>query len=119
MLKDNNKLTRFYKGMPTYGSFLAPVDYLEPKVKAMKSWKGSSTNIEEKQHHLQCFGNLSVANQLFSILIRFRLGLLITDSSTRFKIPEATYSRMFTTKICLLSKELRQVFPFSSREQVS
>ena len=85
MLKDNNKLTRFYTGLPTYATFLALVDYLEPIVKAMRSWKGSSTNTEEKQHGLQCFANLSVANQLFSILIRLRLrlGLLITDVSTR------------------------------------
>lgn len=119
MLKDNDKVTRFYTGMPTYDSFLALVDYLEPKVKAMRSWKGTGTNVEEKRHGLQCFSNLSVANQLFSILIRLRLGLLITDVSTRFKIPEATYSRMFTTWICLLSKELRQLFPFPSREQIS
>ena len=119
MLKDNNKLTRFYTGLPTYDIFLGLVDYLKPIVKVMRSWKGSSTNMEEKQHGLQCFSNLSVANQLFSILIRLRLGLLITDVSTRFKIPEATYSHMFTTWICLLSKELHQMFPFPSREQVS
>ena len=119
MLKDNNKLTRFYTGLPTYDTFLALVDYLEPIVKAMRSWKGSSTIMEEKQHGLQCFSNLSVADQLFSILIQLRLRLLITDVSTRFRIPEATYSRMFTTWICLLSKELHQIFPFPSREQVS
>ena len=100
MLKDNNKLTRFYTGLPTYDIFLGLVDYLKPIVKVMRSWKGSSTNIEEKQHGLQCFSNLSVANQLFSILIRLRLGLLITDVSTRFKISEATYSCMFSTWIC-------------------
>ena len=107
----------------------------------MKSWKESSTNMEGKQHGLQCFSNLFVANLLFSILIRLRLGLLIKDVCTRFKIPEATYSRMFTTWICLLSKELttwicllskelttriyllskehHQIFPFPSCEQVS
>ena len=73
----------------------------------------------EKQHGLQCFSNISVANQLFSIFIRLQLGLLITDVSTRFKIPEGTYSCMFTTWICLLSKEVCQMFTFPSREQVS
>ena len=63
----------------------------------------------EKQQGSQCFSNLSIANQLFAVLIRLRLGLLITDVSTRFKIPEATYSHMF---ICFLSKELCLIFPF-------
>jgi len=119
IISGNDKLTRFYTGMPTYDSFMALVDYIEPKVRAMRSWRGSSTNMEEKQQGLQCFHNLSVANQTLSVLMRLRLALPITDVSGRFKIPEATFSRMFTTWICLLSKELRQIFPFPSREQVS
>ena len=119
VLEDNDRLTRFYTGMPTYDSFLALADYLEPKVKGMRSWKGNSTSTEEKQLGPQCFSSLSVANQLLAVLIRLRLALPITDISTRFKIAEATYSRMFTTWICLLSKELRLIFPFPSRAQVS
>ena len=73
---------------------MAPVEYLEPKAKEMRVWKGGSTKTEEKQQGSLCFSNLSTANQLFAILIRLPLGLLITDVSTRFKIPEPTYSRM-------------------------
>ena len=68
ILKDTNKVTRFYTGLPTYDIFLGLLDYLKPIVKVMRSWKGRSTNMEEKQHGLQYFSNLSVANQLFSIL---------------------------------------------------
>ena len=78
----------------------------------MRSWKGNSTKTTEKQHGLQCFGNISVANQL-------ELGLLITDVSTHFKISEAIYSHMFTTWVYLLSKELHLIFSFPSHEQVS
>lgn len=80
-----------------HDSFLALADCSEPKVKGIRSWKGNSTSIEEKQVGLQCFTSLSVANQLFAVLIWLHLALLITDISTRFKIAEATYSRMFTT----------------------
>ena len=31
VLKGNNKLTRFYTGMPSYHLFLALAEYLEPK----------------------------------------------------------------------------------------
>ena len=36
LFKGNAKLTRFYTGMPTYDSFLALAEYLEPKVKEMR-----------------------------------------------------------------------------------
>ena len=67
MLKNNNKLTRFYIGLPTYDIFLGLVYYLKPIVKVMRSWKGSSTNMEEKQHDLQslviCLLQINFLNQ--------------------------------------------------------
>ena len=42
LLKDNDKLTRFYTGMPTYNSFIAL------KAKEMRVWKGSGTKTVEK-----------------------------------------------------------------------
>ena len=61
---------------------------------------------------------MSVGNQLFAVLIRLRRGLESLDVCIRFKISETTYSRMFTTWILFLSKELRALFPFPSRQQV-
>ena len=62
--------------------------------------------------------SLSVANQLFDVLILLRRGLESLDVCIRFKISETTYSRMFTTWVLFLSKELRTLFPFPSRQQV-
>ena len=42
LLKDNDKLTRFYSAMLTYrvfDSFMTLVEYLEPKAKEMRVWK--------------------------------------------------------------------------------
>ena len=47
----------------------------------------------------QRFAGLSIADQLFSVLIRLRRGLEALDVSIRFQISEATYSRLFTTWI--------------------
>ena len=65
-------------GIPTYNCLVALVDYLDPKVGAMRAWKGSNSSSAEKQY-------ASVANQLFSVLIRLQLALLplmsVEDSS--------------------------------------
>ena len=74
-------------------------------------------NVQGKQEGNQCFHGISVANQLLPVLIQLRLGLVAADVCARFKLSEGTY-RLFTTWICLLSKELRILFSFPSREQV-
>ena len=62
---------------------------------------------------------MSIANQLFSVLIRLRLiGLLVADVCVHFKISESMYCRLFTTWIYFLSKELCLLFPFPTRQQV-
>ena len=104
ILEANDKLTRFYTGKPTYESFLAQVEYLEPKALQLRAWRGTETttnsNIEGTQQRgvsSQCFTCLSVANQSFAMLIRLQRGLESLDICTRFKISETTYSRMFST----------------------
>ena len=62
--------------------------------------------------------SLSVANQLFTVLIRLWRGLESLGGCIRFKISETSYSRMYTTWVLFLSKELRTLFPFPSRQQV-
>ena len=100
ILEGNDKLTRFYTGMPTYDTFVAFVKYLEPKALHLQSWRGSETarlddeviNIEELSLRKKsvCFACLSVANQLFAVLIKLRRGLESLDVSIRFKISETT-----------------------------
>ena len=114
--------------MTTYDSFVAFVKYLEPKALHLQPWRGSETvrlddemiSAEELSSRMKfvCFSCLSVANQLFAVLIKLRRGLESLDVSIRFKISETTYSRMLTTWITFLSKELRLLFPFPSRQQV-
>ena len=125
ILKGNDKLTRFYTGMPTYNSFVAFVNYIEPKALHLQPWRGSETakldeavSAEVSSSRRKGFSSLPVAEQLFAVLIKLRRGLESLDVSIRFKISETTYSRMFTTWITFLSKEFRLLFPFPSRHLV-
>ena len=64
------------------------------------------------------FSDISIANQLFALLVRLWLAFPVTDMSAQFGIPESTYSCLFSTWVCFLSKELRSLFPFPSCLQV-
>ena len=53
---------------------------------------------------------MSVANQLLSVIICLRLGLLVADVCECFGVSEGTYNRLFTTWICFVSEELKLLF---------
>ena len=68
----NDKLVRLYTGFPTFNSFTAFVNYLEPKARNMVAWNSKRTkefDVQGKQGRSQCFQDISVANQLLSILV--------------------------------------------------
>ena len=73
ILTDNDKLTHFYTGMPTYGSFMVFVDYLKPKALKPIPWNGSYTKEavcdESRQPGHQGFSCLKICDQLFAVLI--------------------------------------------------
>ena len=61
---------------------------------------------------------MSLQDQLFAVLVRIRLGLSGADAAARFHMPEASYSRLFTTWIIFLEKELTLLFPWPSRARI-
>ena len=72
ILEGNDKLTCFYTGLPTYDSLIALVTYLEPKAIGLRLWNGSKTRGEDKivESGVRCFTSLTIADQLFSVLIQ-------------------------------------------------
>ena len=121
VLKENDKLTRFYMGMPTYDSFMAFLDYLKPtKAQELIPWNGTHTREtvvdESRQPGHQGISCLKICDQLFAVL---RHGLDALNVCVRFGISKVTYSHLFATWIAFLSKELKLLFPFPLREQVS
>ena len=39
-VKDNDKKTRFYTGLPVYGVFVALLTYLQMKAVKLRKWRG-------------------------------------------------------------------------------
>ena len=61
---------------------------------------------------------LELVDEFFMTLIRLRLGLYSEDIAQRFGISVSYFSKIFTTWIVFLSKELRLLFPFPSQKKV-
>ena len=56
--------------------------------------------------------------EFVAMLMRLRLGLLLEDVADRFAISPATMSKIFLTWIKVMSKAMKVIFPWPSREQV-
>ena len=105
--------------------FLALAEYLEPESLQLRAWRSNETIMSSNMDELcqrrstsWCFMSLSVANWLSAVLIWLRRGSKSLDVCIQFKISETTYSCLFTTWILFLSKELRPLYPYLSRQQL-
>ena len=56
--------------------------------------------------------------EFVAMLMRLRLGLLLEEVADRFAISPATMSKIFLTWIKVMSKAMKVIFPWPSREQV-
>ena len=118
-IMENDKLTRFYTGFPTYAVFSAFVTYLEPKATRMVAWSGKRTGDVSVAHRgPKPWKNISIQDQLLAVLVRLRLAVPSLDICERMGISEAAYSRLFATWITFLAAELKLLFPFPSRQQI-
>lgn len=81
----------------------------------MTYWIGQKTTGSSGRQR-PSVSSLELIEQLFAVLLRLRLGLLVTDISERFQISEGTFSKYFSTWICLLQKELKMLNPFPNRD---
>ena len=62
---------------------------------------------------------LSVDEQFFAVLVRLRTNVSVRELSRRLKITQSSFSRMFTTWINFLAKELEALNAFTARTRAS
>ncbi|XP_025019037.1 LOW QUALITY PROTEIN: uncharacterized protein LOC103058275 [Python bivittatus] len=92
-VKTHSNWLRFYTGFDGYTRFKAFLDFLQ---------EGESLENSPPSA-------LSPENQLFLVLVRLRLGLLLQDLAFRFHISESTASRYWLSWTELMEQRLRQV----------
>ena len=81
-----------------------------------RSWQGRQT--KDDDNDMEMARRSKRSRRAVGPLMRLRLGLLLQDIADRFNVAASTMSRIFTTWLQLLSVELRQMFPWPTRDLV-
>ncbi len=111
-IENDDEKTCYYTGLPKYAVFVAFCNYLQRKAESLTLWRGESSTPREKANcGRKSTVNLPIKEQLFMVLVRLRLGLGNKDIADRYGLSQTHFSRLFTTWITFLSKELS---PFST-----
>ena len=122
---------KLYTGCPNYVTFLFILNKVEPKVGKLHFHKGKITNIDltTTKNYQQspskpgCRGKpgprseLNAENQLLMTLMKIRLDLHIEDLAFRFSVSAASVSRIISTWIEFLGRELEPLIYWPTMEQ--
>ncbi|KAH0626448.1 hypothetical protein JD844_001426 [Phrynosoma platyrhinos] len=95
-VKNNGKWMRFYTGFDGYPQLMVFMDFL------------LNSEGEQGSPDSRLPSALSPENQLFLVLVRLRLGLLLQDLAFRFHISESTASRYWRSWMEIMERRLRQ-----------
>ena len=138
-IEGDHKKCRFWTGLPTCGHFQLLLRHIEPKASKPTAWRGEDTKGPGPvkpgpvkpgpvkpgpvkpgpvKPGPRPWRELSIADQLFAVLVRFRHGSSGADIAARMRLPESSFSRLFSTWVLFLSSELSSLFPWPSRTLV-
>ena len=108
---------RFYTGFPNYSSFKVFYDYLSPACEHLVYY-GSNTAPQTQESQSKCGKKRSMTaeQELFLVLVRLGLGLLLQDIAHRFNISTSQVSRIFKTWIVFLHQRLHALPIWPSRK---
>lgn len=112
-VKGNDDKFKFYTNLPNYQIFKALVDYLKTRTKpsGLVYWRGQETSTTSSQ---RARGGpdrkFEFEEEFFITLVKLKTGNFNEDLAHTFDTSPATISRIFTTWINFLSKELKVLF---------
>ena len=89
IIKNDDKATCFYTGIPKYSQFLKLFDLLRPLVPAKAEY------------------DLSLIDEFFGVFIKLRLGVPHQDIAYRLNVSESTVGRFFHKWLDVMSMHLR------------
>ena len=107
---------RFYTGFPNYSSFKAFYDYLSPACEHLVYQGSNNVPLTSESQKNVANKSLSPEQELFLVLTRLCLRLLLQDIARRFNTSSSSVSRIFKTRIHFLYQCLRALPIWPSRK---
>ena len=101
----NDSLIRFYTGFISYALLVTFFDFLGPAAHRLCYWGDS----ERKTSRRRRIKKLDPLNQFFLTLVKLRLNLAVKDLAFRFGISTGLVSKYFTTWVCFLYHQLKEI----------
>ncbi|XP_019626645.1 PREDICTED: uncharacterized protein LOC109471736 [Branchiostoma belcheri] len=106
---------KFYTGLPTVAAFHELFQYLEPRARKLRVWRGAKRQSAKKRNIAT---HRKLKDELLMVLMRNRLGLLNEDVADRFGISPSVCSNLYNTWVPFLSRELKPLIIWPSKDVV-
>lgn len=116
-IKDNPKRMAFWTGFPNYDTFLALFEYLEPRAKNLRYWRGDATTPEASSKKKSGPNRkMELIDEFFLTMVRLKVGLLYEDLAIRFSISVGSVSSIFNSWINLMHADLKELCELPSKD---
>ena len=115
-IKGNPKLFKFYTGFPNYEIFSMVLRFLGREAASQLVYSNSEQKDAQKKEKVGPKRTLSVEEEFFLVLCRFKVGLLEEDLAARFKISQSLVSRIIVTWTKFMYYRFKELEVFPERQ---
>ncbi|XP_040360987.2 uncharacterized protein LOC121836090 [Ixodes scapularis] len=113
-IRHDPKQCIYYTGLPEFAVFEAAYDFFAPRASQMQYWSSSRKSSGMKGRPRE----LELIEEFFMVLTRLRTGMAGREMARNFGVHEATVSRLFTTWINFLQRELSTLTRLPSLHEI-
>ncbi|CAN7943187.1 unnamed protein product [Ixodes hexagonus] len=113
-IRHDPKQCIYYTGLPEFAVFEALYGFFAPRESQMQYWSRSQKSNETKGRPRE----LELIEEFFMALVRLRTGMAGREMARNFGVHEGTVSRVFSTWINFLQRELSTLTRFPSLHEI-
>ncbi|PFX24400.1 uncharacterized protein LOC111331706 [Stylophora pistillata] len=115
-IKSNAKLLRFYTGFPNYEVFSTVLSFLGKGAASKLVYSNTEQNDAQKREKAGPKRTLSVEQEFFLVLCRYKVGLLEEDLAARFRISQSLVSRIIIARTKFMYYQFKELDIFPDRQ---
>ncbi|XP_040071266.3 uncharacterized protein LOC120843875 [Ixodes scapularis] len=113
-IRHDPKQCIYYTGLPEFAVFEAVYNFFAPRASQMQYWSSGRKSNGMKGRPRE----LELIEEFFMVLTRLRTGMAGREMARNFGVHEATVSRLFTTWINFLQRELSTLTRLTSLHEI-